>query len=427
MGAALLVWWGALAAGAPQTSIDSFEQIWQTLRDHYWDRSMSGLNWQAVHDRFLHELETKHSEGEAREVMNRMIHQLRSSHLAIIPGELYGSEGGKDGAGTQDRGAEPEDGVTGLRITVLEGVAVVEEVEEGSPAMEAGVERGWVVESAAGRAVKSLFDLLDGTAEAKARLATGIVQEWLSGPAGSAVAVSFKTSTGKIASRTIGRRAPRGKLVQFGNLPPERVVFEHRKLASGAGYMRLNIFLDPVSVMPELEKSIAELRSAPGIVLDLRNNPGGLGVMAMGIAGWFVSQAGERLGTMTSRDMVMNFEINPRLAPYTGRLAIVVNQDSASTTEILAQGLQDLGRARIFGTRTAGEALPSEIIELADGDRFQYPEANYVSVKGRTLEGNGVVPDVVVKPTLKTLLEGRDVALEAAEEWAAGRAADARK
>jgi carboxyl-terminal processing protease len=124
---------------------------------------------------------------------------------------------------------------------------------------------------------------------------------------------------------------------------------------------------------------------------------------------------------MVGRDMKVNFEINPRLEAYGGRLAILVNGQSASTTEILAQGLQDLRRARIFGTRTAGAALPSDIIQLPDGDRFQYPEANYFSVKGRVLEGNGVRPDVIVKPTVKALLAGRDLPLEAASSWGAAQ------
>jgi hypothetical protein len=125
----------------------------------------------------------------------------------------------------------------------------------------------------------------------------------------------------------------------------------------------------------------------------------------------------KRLGTMTGRDETLNFIINPRLHAYEGRVAVVVNGGSASTSEILAQGLQDLGRARIFGTRTAGAPLPSNIIRLPNGDRFQYPEGNYTSTKGRVLEGNGVEPDVVVAPSIQALLAGRDLPLEAAGAW----------
>jgi carboxyl-terminal processing protease len=208
------------------------------------------------------------------------------------------------------------------------------------------------------------------------------------------------------------RREEPGKLVTYGNLPPMRVVAEHRLLAGGAGYIRLNLFLDPVSVMPEFERAIHDFRSAPGIVLDLRGNPGGMEVMAMGIAGWFVGDEGKILGTMTGRESKTEFEINPRPEPYTGKLAILIDGGSGSTSEILAQGLKDLGRARLFGERTMGEALPSQVIQLPDGDRFQYPEANYTSFKGRVLEGNGVEPDVTA---------AGKASLEAAVNWIAGK------
>lgn len=186
-----------------------------------------------------------------------------------------------------------------------------------------------------------------------------MVQFWLNGTVGSSTRMSFQTGGGKHVTAEIARRVPPGAVVRFGNLPPEHVSFEHRKLPNGAGYIRLNLFLDPVVVMPELENALKEFSTAPGIVLDLRNNPGGLGVMAMGIAGWFVSNQGLRLGTMTGRGLHMNFEINPRLEAYTGRLAILVNSGSASTTEILAQGLRDLGGARIFAKTTGGIDSPA--------------------------------------------------------------------
>ena len=111
------------------------------------------------------------------------------------------------------------------------------------------------------------------------------------------------------------------------------------------------------------------------------------------------------------------FAINPRAPHFTGKLAILVDGLSASTSEILAGGLQDLHRARIFGTHTAGAALPSVIERLPNGDGFQYAIANYISASGKTLEGNGVTPDVEVSPDAEALRNGKDVVLEAALKW----------
>jgi carboxyl-terminal processing protease len=113
----------------------------------------------------------------------------------------------------------------------------------------------------------------------------------------------------------------------------------------------------------------------------------------------------------------LHFVINPRLDTFDGPLAILVDGLSISTSEILAGGLQDLKRARIFGTNTAGAALPSQVEKLPNGDAFQYAVADYVSFGGKRLEGAGVKPDVEVRPDRKMLLAGKDAILEAAVRW----------
>ncbi len=187
------------------------------------------------------------------------------------------------------------------------------------------------------------------------------------------------------------------KMVEFGNLPNMRVEFESRTLDGGVGYIRFNEFLDPVSLMPKFEAALRDFAHAPGVILDLRGNRGGIGIMASGMAGYFIADAGHKLGEMRMRETTLQFNVFPRPNVYTGRLAILLDEESASTTEILAQGLHDLKRARIFGMRSAGAALPSDIIRLPDGDGFQYPTATYISANGRVLEGNGVIPDVEVR------------------------------
>ena len=139
--------------------------------------------------------------------------------------------------------------------------------------------------------------------------------------------------------------------------------------------------------------------------------------MAMGVAGFFIDKEGLQLGEMKTRDTTLKFVIFPRPEVYRGPLAVLVDSNSASTTEILAGGLQDLGRARIFGTRTAGAALPSDIVRLPNGDGFQYARASYTSFNGRVLEGNGVTPDEVVEQSREATAEGRDLVIEAAEAW----------
>jgi carboxyl-terminal processing protease len=100
---------------------------------------------------------------------------------------------------------------------------------------------------------------------------------------------------------------------------------------------------------------------------------------------------------------------------------VLVDGVSASTAEIFAGGLQDLKRARVFGTRSAGAALPSTIKKLPNGDGLQYAQANYISEGGQPLEGRGVVPDVEVKQSRQALLNGHDRVVDAAVDWIRGQ------
>jgi carboxyl-terminal processing protease len=200
-------------------------------------------------------------------------------------------------------------------------------------------------------------------------------------------------------------------------MPIIYVTHTTRKVDKTIGYFHLSAFFDPVAVMKALESAVKDNVKADGFILDLRGNPGGIGGMALGFGGFFVDKADQKLGSMSTRDGTLNFILYPRSEPYTGPLAILVDGMTASTSEILAGGLQDLKRARIFGSRTMGAALPSQFIPLPNGDRFQYAFANYVSAGGKALEGNGVMPDEDVRLTRAALLAGQDPVLDVAVRW----------
>jgi carboxyl-terminal processing protease len=170
--------------------------------------------------------------------------------------------------------------------------------------------------------------------------------------------------------------------------------------------------------------AMEELREVDGIVVDLRGNPGGLAALVMGIGGHFLHEP-VSLGEMRTRDTTLRFVANPqrvtadgrRVEPYAGPLAILVDPLSASTTEVFAGGMQGLGRARIFGEPTAGQALPALVSALPNGDRLMHAVADFTAPDGTRLEGGGVVPDVAAPPLQSALLRGEDPALARALEW----------
>ena len=90
---------------------------------------------------------------------------------------------------------------------------------------------------------------------------------------------------------------------------------------------------------------------------------------------------------------------------------------TASTSEIFATGMQLIGRARVFGERSAGAALPALMERLPSGDVFVHAVADFTDPKGNRVEGAGVVPDEIVGLSTQALSDGRDTALEAAMRW----------
>lgn len=401
-----------LTAEQKRLNTESFEFIWSTIRDQYWDPGFNGVNWTAVREELQPEMERASTMPQARSVMRAMLERLGKSHFAIIPADVYGD--------LDDRGEGGGPATAGIDVRVLEGHAIVTAVDDGSPAAAQEVRPGWEVLDIQGVSLApGLRRVAAQYSHSTARelyLARSVLAK-LGGAAGSKVRVDFIDMAGVRSTKQIERIEPPGSLAKFGYLPPMHVWFKSRKLSGDIVYIAFNMFLDPARLMPEFGDAVHSCAGCPGIVVDLRGNPGGLGIMAIGMAGWFIEKPDQRLGTMHMRQAPLKFTVNPRPPVYRGRLAILVDGCSASTSEIFAGGMQDLGRARIFGTRTAGAALPSAIDRLPNGDAFQHALADYISEGGRSLEGVGVTPDVEVKLTREALLAGRDPVLDAAIEW----------
>jgi carboxyl-terminal processing protease len=184
--------------------------------------------------------------------------------------------------------------------------------------------------------------------------------------------------------------------------------------SGGIGYLRFNAFVLPV--IAASRKLVASLSPRDGLVIDLRGNGGGVVLVASGLSGW-LSDRELVLGITNTREGSQKLDVYPQAGAFTGPIAILIDGRSASTSEIMAAGLQEAGRARIFGERSAGAAMPSSFKALPTGDLFQYAVGDVTTPQARAIEGEGVTPDVIVKPARADLAAGRDPALEAARAW----------
>lgn len=398
-----------------QLNIDSFEKVWTTIRDKHWEKNPGGLDWQAIHREYRPRIEKAANDiEETRAILKDMLGRLHQTHFGILPSTTYAAVEDFEAVG---------DGSTGIDLRVLDGQAVVTRVDPGSPAARGGVKPGWAILTAQGVNLQAAAQALGADPSIPEIVSTRVLTGRISGPIGGKMAIVFLDEAGAHRDVTFQLEPGRGELASFGNLPETRVWFESRHIAGSggdSGYVSFNYFLDLPHVMTGFGKAIKDCQQCRGLIVDLRGNPGGLGAMAMGMAGYLVDMPGLRLGTMYTRDAQINFAVNPRFPFFAGPVAVLMDACSASTSEIFAGGLKDLGRARIFGSKSAAAALPSVIDKLPNGDGFQYAVGNYISEGGQPLEGEGVTPDREVKLTRQGLLAGHDAVMEAALQWIQG-------
>lgn len=413
-------------AGAPIADpLVTFDSAWAIIARTHWDTTYNGVNWKALRETLRPRAAAAKTTGELRNIMSEMLGTLKQSHFSIIPREVSDAT---SGGASSSRGTD-QNGTTGATFRLVDGAMVVTHAPLKSAAGRAGVEPGWQLEAVNGCPVSARLSRIpkDMDPRRASLTAFSLTSALLAGPVGESVAVTFRDGSGRAREVSIVRDAETGTVAKFGNLPPLNSTLTYERVQRDGktiGVIAFNIWM-PV-LLPQFAAAIDALRDTDGIVLDLRGNFGGVGGMAMGVAGHFLDSA-RTIGTMVQRSATMKFVANPQLVdtrnqrvkPFAGPMAIVVDELSISTTEIFAGGMQALGRARVFGTQTSGQALPSVPERLPNGDILYHAIADFLSPTGKPLEGDGVKPDVTVPVTRKALRDGKDPARDAALEWAA--------
>jgi carboxyl-terminal processing protease len=397
----------ALLFAMPLAALDpvwlqSFDQVWQLVQDKHWDPAeLERSGWSRLKAEYRPKVEAAQSVTEARGYMREMIQRLKLSHFHISGGD------------SAEEAVNYGDGRPPFDVAIIDGRAWIWRPEAG-----ANVKPGIEILAVNGAPLAPSLQRLAQSRTGALLIARqrALVLAKLSGDPGGSVDITVQAPGAEPQKVAIKLLPPKGQLTRFGFLPPMSINIETKRLGD-VGFIAFNLFMDPARLSPAFESAVKGCKAAcRGFVVDLRGNPGGIGIFAMGLAGFFVTQPDQYLGTMLRRDSKLKFTVNPRAEIFTGPLAILIDSGTASTAEIMAGGLQDLGRARIFGSRSMGAALPSVIERLPNGDFFQYPVANYVSRNGKPLEGEGVTPDQVVNLTPAGLAAG-DPVLDAALQW----------
>jgi carboxyl-terminal processing protease len=170
-------------------------------------------------------------------------------------------------------------------------------------------------------------------------------------------------------------------------------------LTADIGYLRITSFTDTTA--SELEQAVARLTSTrggrlDGLVIDLRNDPGGVLDAAVQVADDFLDHGTIVSADGRTADARFRIEAKPGDISHGARLVVLVNGGSASASEILAAALHDNHRATLIGRRTYGKGSVQTIMPLADGQALKLTTSRYFTPAGISINGVGIVPDTVL-------------------------------
>jgi carboxyl-terminal processing protease len=303
----------------------------------------------------------------------------------------------------------------GFRPGYVDGKIVALEVIPGSNADHGGIEPGMMVTALDGQPIADQLaaaekKVLPSSSERVTKLR--ILANVFAGPLETPFAATFQRGDGSVFEAKYARQI-------LSNAP--RVTFE--KLPSGFGYLRFDEFHP--ALVKDFKAALENLRTTPGLVLDLRRNRGGVGATLEAMAGFFLGsktlferRMTRKQVTISARDGHHTEEKQVFVGKrggqiYAGPVVILVSEYSASATEVFAAGMQDSGRATLVGSQSCGCVLGiTHDRVMKGGGVLELSEILWFSPKDRKLEGEGVIPDRVAVLTIASLQEKRDPVLD---------------
>ncbi len=384
----------------------AFDFVWGTIRERYYDASLNGTDWNAVASRYRPLALAAKDDDAFWDTLDRMAGELHDAHTRV--------ESPK-GVALRKR----DESITlGFSFMPVQGKLAISGVNPESDAWWAGVRSGMALVAIDGEPAAEAYEKLkagtrlDSTERSRHQRA---VRRLVTGEPGTSATFTFERSDGTRFDATLARRKITGRNFEV-----------HRVLPSGLGYIRFTQWTLPLTA--RAIAAVDELAATPGLIIDLRGNPGGsVHAVNMLLEKFFAERT--EIGSATTRTgrpvallmgtveiIKLKRVLDGDRNAYKGKVVILVNAQSASGSELFAATMQAAGRATIAGETSCGCLLGFlGYAAVPGGAELAYSEVGFVMSNGKRIEGEGVVPDHTIAMTLADLQVNRDRGLEEAQ------------
>ncbi|MBP5972306.1 S41 family peptidase [Brasilonema sp. CT11] len=346
---------------SPQQLVD---EVWQILNKDYVDSSFNHQDWKAIRQQYLDQKYS--SKQQAYNGIRAMVAKLGDRYTEFFDPQEFQALDNDLSGNLSGVGLELAENEKTKALTVIAPI-------EGTPAFKAGILPDDVI-------VK-----IDGQPTGGMNINDAVKR--ILGPVGTKVILTIQR----------GNQSQSFKLTR-ANIAIHPVTYNIQTTATGKiGYIQLPEFTQTAPVEMGRAIQALEKQQVEGYVLDLRSDPGGLVDASLEIASMWLKQGA--IVSLVNRDQVKESYNATGHALTNKPLVVLVDQGSASASEILAGALQDDNRAKLVGTRTFGKGLVQSIEPLEDGSALKLTIAKYYTPKGRDINHVGIVPDITVELT----------------------------
>lgn len=416
---------GAVKDYASMTYADAFEALYQKVSVEYPFTAEKQVNWQALYAEFQPQFDRASTDQEFYSLMRSFALRIPDGHvnLSLDPDIFYQTYGGGFGM---------------VLVQLSDEKVIAKDILPDSPADKAGIQPGAEILTWDGQpVVEAIAAVVPGFGSYSTDHTLHLAQVTFltRRPPDTRVEVQFRNSGSNQTQKAAVKTVPEYdslflSMAGFNQDKIEMPIFAKTLEGSGLAYIRINTFSDDYALMAKLwERYLQNAidNEAPGLILDLRSNSGGSLGIAMDFAGFFFDHEINLYENFYYSETTRNFEptgyptiIKPAPAYYQGPIAVLVGPDCVSACEGFAYALQREDRSVIIGEYPTAGAFGEVGLgqyTLPGDYSIQFPTGRPESEDGKlVIEGEGVIPKIVVPVTQQSVLGGEDTILAAAEK-----------